>query len=337
MHVYNHEVMNHILIPVGHHPGRHCASTAICNMVNFHGIGFSEAMCFGIGAGLGIWYLSYSDMQPSRMIHVRSADIEAQFFNRMGISFSWQQYKDPLQAEKALCRNLDNGLPSIVQTDIYHLPYYNSSTHFPGHDITIWGYDSSRGEFLITDTEREVLLSVPFENMRKALYAKGGFFTMEGNQFAPERLILPSDMPDVICRAVTHNSRVILSDGYDFQGIIGLGKWMRELVDWPQYPDWQWTARFAYQVIERRGTGGGGFRLMYADFLQEAHAYVPEISSRGLSMNMREIGHAWTELALSLKHVSEQTMPDFSAVLEQLKNVRKLEAAYHREAIELSE
>jgi len=30
-------------------------------------------------------------------------------------------------------------------------------------------------------------------------------------------------------------------------------------------------------------------------------------------------------------------MPDFSAVLEQLKKVRKLEAAYHREAIELSE
>jgi hypothetical protein len=54
-------------------------------------------------------------------------------------------------------------------------------------------------------------------------------------------------------------------------------------------------------------------------------------------MNMREIGNAWTELALSLKYVSEQTMPDFSTVLEQLKNVRKLEAAYHREAIELSD
>lgn len=328
--------MNRILLPVKHHPGRHCASTALCNMVNFHGIALSEAMCFGIGAGLGIWYLDAGSIKPGRMVHVRSADIEAQFFNRMGCPFSWQQFKDPRAAQKALCESLDRGLPAIVQTDIFHLPYYGSKTHFPGHDITVWGYDPSASVFLITDTERTELLLVPFQDMCCALYSKNGFFTMEGNQFSPDSLAPPKDLPTVIRHAIEYNSRVILSEGYDFQGIIGLDKWMREIVDeWPYLSDPQWTARFAYQVIERRGTGGGGFRLMYADFLKEAEMYCPEVASRGLSERMLEVGSAWTGLALALRDLSEQTRPDFSAVLEPLRNVHRVEAAYHREAQEL--
>ncbi|MEN6446230.1 MAG: BtrH N-terminal domain-containing protein [Syntrophaceae bacterium] len=328
--------MKRVLLPVRHRPGRHCASTAICNVVNFHGIAFSEALCFGIGAGLGIWYLDTGSLKPGRMVHVRSADIEAQFFNRMGCAFSWQQFKDPLDAQKALCRTLDKGLPALVQTDIYYLPYYGSKTHFPGHDITVWGYDPTEGVFLITDTERTVLLSVPFENMRRALYAGDGFFTLEGNLFSPESLDLPPDLPAIIRAAISHNSRVILSGGYDFQGIAGLEKWMREITEeWPQLADWQWAARFAYQVIERRGTGGGGFRLMYADFLEQASASCPEVKSRGLSTSMREIGGAWTALALALKDASEVNRPDFSAVLEGLRRVHRIEAAYHHEAVSI--
>jgi hypothetical protein len=325
--------MKRTLLPVNHHPGRHCASTALCNLVNFHGIAFSEAMCFGIGAGLGIWYLDTGSLKPGRMIHVRSADIETQFFTRIGCAFSWQHFSEPMDAQKALCGSLDKGLPAVVQTDIYHLPYYRSKTHFPGHDITVWGYDPAEGVFLITDTERTGLLSVPFEDMRRALYSKNGFFTMEGNQFSPESLAPPQDLSSIIRGAIAHNSRVILSEGYDFQGITGLEKLMREIKgQWPHLSDWQWTARFAYQVIERRGTGGGGFRLMYADFLEEAEAFCPEIASRGLSERMREVGLAWTALSLAFKDASEQARPDFSAVDDPLRQVHRLEAAYHREA-----
>ena len=260
----------------------------------------------------------------------------AQFFKRIGYDFSWQQFKEPEDAEKALCTNLDKGLPSIVQTDIYHLPYYRSKTHFPGHDVTVWSYDLKDKTFLITDTERTSLLAVPFADMRKALYSQNGFFTMEGNQFSPETLILPDDMKRVIRRAIVNNSRVILSIINDFQGITGLEKWMKELTEvWPNLSDWQWTARFAYQVIERRGTGGGGFRLMYADFLKEAETYCPQVAARGLPAGMHEAGSAWTGLALALKDASEQISPDFSAVLNGLRQVHKFESAYHREAQEL--
>ena len=47
-----------------------------------------------------------------------------------------------------------------------------------------------------------------------------------------------------------------------------LRRFASEVGDWPEeVEDWQWCARFCYQVIERRGTGGGNFRLMYSRFL----------------------------------------------------------------------
>ena len=44
----------------------------------------------------------------------------------------------------------------------------------------------------------------------------------------------------------------------EFAGLPALERLAAEAGSWPEaVEDWQWCARFAYQVIERRGTGGG--------------------------------------------------------------------------------
>ena len=77
-----------------------------------------------------------------------------------------------------------------------------------------------------------------------------------------------------------------------------------EAGDWPERAeDWQWCARFAYQVIERRGTGGGNFRLMYSRFLEEA----------GTPRRRRwraEAAARWTELAEAFHAASESDEPE---------------------------
>ena len=56
----------------------------------------------------------------------------------------------------------------------------------------------------------------------------------------------------------------------EFEGLPALRKFAAEVGDWPtDAPDWKWSARFNYQVIERRGTGGANFRLLYSRFLDE--------------------------------------------------------------------
>lgn len=330
------------LIQPHHTPGRHCASTGLQDLVNHHGLDWTEAMCFGLGSGLGIWYLTLPGLDPSPMIHVRSLDIEAEFFSRIGHPFQWQRSADPASSESDLLHDLAAGQPALLQTDIFHLPYYGSETHYPGHVIVAWGYDSRQQVFFVTDTERTALLEVPFGAMRKARYCPEHLLAIEGNYFSPPAIAPPEDLPAAITAAMANNSRRLLHGtpgmenavGVD-EGIAALARWQAELSAWPQIENWSWTARFTYQVIEKRGTGGGGFRYLYADFLEEAEALVPRLAGRGLPKKMRQVGHAWTGLALALKDASEKTSPDFGETAARLERLIELETDYHREVLEM--
>lgn len=326
-----------ILLAHTHQPGRHCASSGIRDLAEYHGLALDEPMCFGIGAGLGLWYLKDGNIPASRMVHVRSLDMEVRFFHHINVPFAWERFADPRESEDRLRAHLENGRPAIIQTDIFYLPYYNSGTHFPGHLITVWGCDETRRIFYVTDTEREGLLEVPFDDLGKARFSSGSLFDLRGNLFAPASLPPLDDLPEIIVTAVTHNSRVLEDCSSPFQGLAALDTWRQEIDQWETFDDWQWTARLAYQVIEKRGTGGGGFRLMYAEFLAAAAAaQVPGISSLGLPEKMKAAAAAWKALADALKKASERPTPDFAVVSERLERVWQVENDYHRAAAGLA-
>ncbi len=172
--------------------------------------------------------------------------------------------------------------------------------------------------------------------MRKARHQGVSFYETQGNRFSPEAIKSPGSMREIIVSSIVHNSRAILDEAHDFQGIRGMDTWLRELPEWGELEDWKWAARFSYQIIERRGTGGGGFRLMYADFLRESLRWVPDIASYGLVERMLETAGAWQGLAAALKDASEQGRPDFREVARRVERTRALEDAYHRAALALA-
>lgn len=318
---------------VDHHPGRHCASTALCNLTHFHQAPLSEAMCFGLGEGLGIFYLGLPGLAPSRFLAARSLDFERIFFERLGIPFTWDQHEDPAASEAALMAVLDAGRPAVVQTDIFYLPHFGSKTHFTGHLITVWGYDRERQVFNVTDTEHADVFEVPFDAMRKARYCKVPPFPMTGNLFAPASIALPADLPVRMWAAIQSNSQKLISSEQSYEGLAALRQWREEFGTWAEFEDWKWTARFAYQTILKRGTGGGGFRHMYADFLEEATPGVPQINERKLAGIMRATAEAWDQLALALKEISEQDAFAPGAAVKALANVITLETHYHETAL----
>ncbi|MDY6941519.1 MAG: BtrH N-terminal domain-containing protein [Pseudomonadota bacterium] len=320
-----------------HQPGRHCGSTAIADLANYHGIKWSEAFCFGMGGGLGLFYANFPGMSPSRLVHVRSTDFERNAFTRLGQSFRWQTAADPAVSERDLRLALDDGRPAVVQTDIFYLPYYESSTHFPGHLIAVWGYDDAAGVFLVTDTERPALLEVPYAAMRDARHSKKGPFPLQGQMFAPATLSAPDDLPSATLQAIVANSRSLLGSRIPVQGVRALETWIAELPQWAEFPDWQWTARFAYQLIEKRGTGGGAFRLMYSEFLDEASDDVPAVKQLGLASQMRELASLWTDTATAFKKISEGDRPMFEEARSRLKALLEHESAYHRLALQVDE
>jgi hypothetical protein len=88
-----------------------------------------------------------------------------------------------------------------------------------------------------------------------------------------------------------------------FSGLDAVRRLAEEAGSWPEVAeDWQWCARFGYQVIERRGTGGGAFRLMYSRFLEEAGRPEAPLAA--------EAAAAWTDLADAFHSASENEEPE---------------------------
>ena len=283
-----------------HTPGHHCGSTALRNLLAFHGVELSEEMAFGLGAGAGFYYLALDDASPSRWFNGRTARLEETFNELTGTTLALRTFGEDDDAAWATARaEVDAGNPALLLTDLYYLDHYGNSAHFPGHAVVLAGYDEEVA--FLSDTGFEELQRTRIENLAKARHSDHPAFALDGHMFTVDgpvdREQLLAAVPAAIARAATE----MLEPPFgEFGGLPAVERLAAEAGAWPEaVEDWQWCARFAYQVIERRGTGGGCFRAMYSRFLAEV--------GRGDEGELAAAASAaWTELAEAFRAASEQ-------------------------------
>ena len=285
-----------------HTPGHHCGSTALRNLLAFHGVELSEEMAFGLGAGAGFYYLAMEDASPSRWFNGRTARLEETFNELTGATLRMRTFgEDDAAAWAAARAEVDAGNPALLLTDLYYLDHYGNSAHFPGHAVVLAGYDEEVA--YLSDTGFEELQRTRLENLVKARHSSHPAFALDGHMFtvegAVDRARLEAAIPAAIERAATE----MLEPPFgEFGGLPAVERLAAEAGAWPEtVEDWQWCARFAYQVIERRGTGGGCFRPMYSRFLAEAGREEAPLAA--------EAAVRWTELADAFRAASESDEP----------------------------
>jgi hypothetical protein len=118
--------------------------------------------------------------------------------------------------------------------------------------------------------------------------------------------VTPAQLRDAIPAAIERATKAMVASEFgEFSGLGAVERLAAEAGSWPEVAaDWQWCARFGYQVIERRGTGGGAFRLMYSRFLEEAGRPEAPLAA--------EAAARWTELASAFHAASERDDPDLA-------------------------
>lgn len=286
-----------------HHPGHHCGSTALRNLLGFHGVEISEETAFGLGAGACFYYLTLEDASPSRWFNGRTARLEEEFRDLTGAALEMRTFPpQDDEAWEAARAEIDAGRPVLLLTDLYHLDHYGNSAHFPGHAVVLAGYDDERA--LLSDTGFEQLQETRLENLDRARHSGHPAYPLEGHMFTVggevDRALLEAAVPAAIARAA---KQMLEPDFGEFAGLPAVRRLAAEAGAWPETAaDWQWCARFGYQVIERRGTGGGAFRPMYARFLAEAGREEAPLAAAA--------GERWTELAEAFRAASERDEPD---------------------------
>jgi hypothetical protein len=304
-----------------HVAGIHCSSSSIADILRYDGQPLSEPMVFGLGSGLGFIFSSDARYSPRHRFNGRALDLEGKFFALFGAQLPWVGRWDESAIERALAR----GRPLIAQTDIAYLPYYDR-VHFPLHGIVVTGWEGGRAQ--VADTFSDDLQSVEACDLRAALEGEGSPFMDPPYRIAPVPRVDAMVDGDVLARAIRVAAREMLEPVVPRTGVPAMHQLAAQAHEWRDSSDWSWSARFAYQGIEKRGTGGGGFRTLYAQFLEESRPFLPAIDRVRGVQRMQDSSARWSAMARDLKRAFvEEDRSGIDGAAERLHGIAVHETA----------
>jgi hypothetical protein len=292
-----------------HRRGIHCGSAALASALRVQGVELSEPMVFGLGAGLGFYYLVSPQLSPTHLFVGRRLDLERTACEVLGAPVRERTEDDAARAWEGVRAAVDRGIAPILTTELSRLPYFGATTPFGGHRVVLAGYDPERGVAFVSDAERATLEEVPLDALERARAGVAPPFGAPGRMWlevgAPARA---RPLAEAIPDALRRQAREALLDVTGAAGVSALERFAADLPEWParasDEDDGAWCFRYGYQVIERRGTGGGLFRALYARFLDEAGTVVPPLASLGLAVRMRALAAGWSRLATAFRALS---------------------------------
>jgi hypothetical protein len=287
-----------------HVAGVSCGPTSLRDVLAAQGAPLTEAMVFGLGAGLGFYFLP-STSGLSRSFFGRRLELEVECCERLGLTLQDHRPGDAARAwDEVKAAALAGRLP-IVVTDLRYLPYYATQSHFNGHMVTLAGFDEERGEVYLGDTDRPGLQTVTLAQLALARASEAApvgahhhqWLEVHGALQAPLGQVLAERVPE----AIRANGRALLEDDTGIGGRSGLRAFVADLPTWPSLRDFARCAQEGFNAVEKRGTGGGFFRVLYAQFLDEAQALRPDLKLKAIAHECRELAWEWGELATAMK------------------------------------
>jgi hypothetical protein len=238
---------------------------------------------------------------PAIFVRTRPGNILNKFTQRTGIAFKTKKFSDPVKAEIELDSLLEEGQPVAVQVDFFFMDYFPSwyRIHINAHFLTVIGKEGEK--YIVSDCYHPVIAEIGREELRKGRFA-GGNMRPRGFICYPVNVPKEMDFREGIIKGIKSTTFNMLNIPLPFLGIKGIRRFADKIVEWPKYA--RDTEQLAHEVIkiniilEDQGTGGGGFRYMYASFLREASTILNRYELYELSKRILDIGDGWREISL---------------------------------------
>lgn len=285
-----------------HRQSAHCESGSTSNLLLNYGIAASEPLVFGIGSGIFFGYFPFLKVQGMPAITYRSAPgrILKNTSRRLGIRFERSMFKDREKAMDALDEIVDKGIPVGLQTGVFWLPYFPDALrfHFNAHTLIVYGRNGDG--YLISDPVFDHPVTCSRKDLMKARFAEG-LLAPKGKMYYLSDVREKVDIPSAIRKGIKETCRLMVKTHVPIIGTGGIRWFGKVLRRWPEKYGQRKAIIFlghAVRMQEEIGTGGGGFRLMYAAFLQEAAHILDDSRLSEMSKRMTAIGDRWREFAL---------------------------------------
>jgi hypothetical protein len=298
-----------------------------------HGLPLTEPMAFGLANALTFAYIPLVKLSGMPLIAYRMPPrwIISKMSKRIGVRFNYRKFRNPEAGMTALDQLLDTGQPVALQTSVYWLPYFPEEMrfHFNAHNLIVYGRDGD--EYLISDPVFEEPVRCPAADLRKARFAKGPL-AAHGLLYYPRQVPCDVALERTVPRAIRANERIMTRGPVPVVGIRGIRYLARHLTK--AFTGAEGERRLALYLAhivrmqEEIGTGGAGFRFVYASFLQEAGDALGEQSLQDAAQTLTEAGDAWREFALeATRMVRGKSGLGVAGLAQQLRDCADREAA----------
>src|SRR5471030_2287871 len=287
-----------------HIQSAHCESGVTSSLLRRNsGSKITEPLAFGIGAGLFFAYVPLIKINNGPAITFRTFPglIFKRTCNALGIPVIRKKFSSKQQAEAFLLKCLEEGTPVGCQVGVYYLSYFPKEYrfHFNAHNLIVYGKDEDN--YLISDPVMETPTTLTSYELERVRFAKGAL-APKGQLYYPlqGRPVTNEQIKSAIKSGIKKNVWNMLHMG-PIAGISGIKFTGNRIKKWRDKLGPKQAGLYLAQLVrmqEEIGTGGGGFRYIYAAFLQEAYAYHPIDALLDISKMFTNSGDLWRTAAV---------------------------------------
>ncbi len=293
-----------------HTMAAHCESGTVTALLNHSGFPISEPMVFGISSGIFFGYFQTKQFPfPTFVVRNKPGSMRERTAKLLGVKYKTMKFKDPDAGMRELDRLLAENRPVACQTDFFYMDYLPNHVrvHINVHFVNVVGKEGDN--YIISDCYSPELATLSAEALKKGRFA-GGSFSPKGFLFYVESVPQEIDMAHAIRKGIKKAAFYMLKIPIPFLGIKGIRLFAKKVVDWPRRA--RNIEHLSHEImkinifLEDQGTGGGGFRFMYATFLREASEILKRPDLLEMSERIMGIGDRWREISLFAARIGKR-------------------------------
>jgi hypothetical protein len=318
-----------------HIQSAHCENGVTVGLLKNQGIEFiTEPLAFGIGSGLFYIHIPYLKVNNGPAIAFRT--FPGAIFKRtckaLDIKIKSINFKKEEEAKKFLDNKINENIPVGCQVGVFHLTYFPKEYrfHFNAHNLIV--LNKQNDEYLISDPVMETTSTIKEYDLMRARFAKGPLAPKGKIYFPIEKKAVNKELlQKAIIKGIKRNVRDMLHIPGNIAGVKGIKFTSKKIRSWRNKLGTKQAGLYLGQIIrmqEEIGTGGGGFRYIYAAFLQQSSEILNNTELKAISEMFTQSGDLWRLAATKMASVFKgrnNSQKDFDEISEIYLQIYQLE------------
>lgn len=329
-----------------HNQSAHCENGVTANLLKHSGIEkITEPLAFGIGSGIFYIHIPFMKVNGGPAISFRTMPgyIFSRTCSALNVPVVRKKFSSKVKAQQFLDDCLAQGQPAGCQVGVYYLTYFPKEFrfHFNAHNLVVYGKEGDN--YLVSDPVMETVTTISAHDLERVRFAQGAL-APEGQIYFPEQSkpVTDEQIKRAIIKGIKHAAWFMTETPVPILGVNGIRFTANRVKKWRDELGQRKAGLYLAQLVrmgEEIGTGGAGFRFVYAAFLQQAHAFTPHDELFTISKDFTAIGDLWRASSVQASGIYKGRLTaqqDYNVMSDMMMEIADKEKAAFKSLLKIN-